>query len=114
MLTLLETSIIDKIMVEYKDALYAELRDNLKAVVLYGSCARGDYEIGSDIDVFVLVQNDKKETKEAIHRISHKFDLKYDTLIACTIRNVDFYTRYYQETLYQNIRREGRIFYGVA
>ena len=61
MLTLLADTEIDKLMTEYGSALKEGITDNLKAVVLYGSCARGEHEVGSDIDVFVLVNTIEKK-----------------------------------------------------
>ena len=101
-------------MTVYANNLKKELGSNLKAVILYGSCARGDHEVGSDIDVFVLLKDASKGDIDIIDKLSIELDWSYDTLIACTIRSADVYSKYYYETLYQNIRREGRVYYGAA
>ena len=56
MLKPLNQKTIDEIMTQYTVNLKEKLSDNLLAVMLYGSCARGDHVIGSDVDVFILVK----------------------------------------------------------
>ena len=114
MRTLFSKEAIDEIMTVYVNNLKVELGSNLKAVILYGSCDRGDYEVGSDIDVFIILQDASKEAIDMIDKLSIRLDWDYDTLIACTIRSADIYNKYYYETLYQNIRREGKVYYGAA
>ena len=114
MTTVLEEKTIDELMNAYANSLKMELGNNLKAVILYGSCARGEHEIGSDMDVFVLVDNDDKVVVDIIDKLAIQADWDYDTLMVCTIRTVDVYTKYYHETLYQEIRKEGKVYYGAA
>ena len=114
MLTLFSQETIDNIMALYVDGLKTELGDNLKAVVLYGSCARGDHEIGSDIDVFVLVNNNDNDVIETIRRIASRLNWDYDTVMSNTICSAYKYNRFYYETLFQNIRQEGKAYYGAA
>jgi predicted nucleotidyltransferase len=111
---ILDKKTIDELMMAYVDILKAELGDNLKTVVLYGSCARGEQEIGSDIDVFILVQEANSENIKLIRSLSDKLDWQYDTLISNTIRSLDVYNKYKNDTLYRNIRQEGRVYYATA
>lgn len=114
MLTLFDKETIDELMSNYVDSLISELGNNLKAVILYGSCARGDYELGSDIDVFVLVQDASQEVIQLIRYLSDKIDWNYDTLISNTIRSFDKFNRFRNDTLYTHILQEGRVYYGEA
>ena len=106
--------IIDELMVKYTESLREALGDNLKAVVLYGSCARGDNDEHSDIDVLVLVEDDDRSAKDSISRLESNHCLDYDATLCSTIRSFAWYTKYYHEPLYQNIRQEGHTYYGVA
>jgi predicted nucleotidyltransferase len=110
----LSSSAIEEIMTSYVSKLREALGDNLVRVVLFGSCARGDHEIGSDIDVFVLVQDDNLEVKYLIDHLSDQVDWQYDTLICNIIRSTSYYNRYNIEPLYANIDKEGIVHYDEA
>ncbi len=60
---------IRKLMKKLKAGLVRIYGDRLKAVYLYGSYARGDYRIGSDVDVMILL-NDYKNYWEEIRKTS--------------------------------------------
>jgi predicted nucleotidyltransferase len=83
-------------------------------VILFGSCARGDHEVGSDIDVFILVREKNIDTVKLINSLSDSIDWKYDTLIANIIRSCDIYDQYKNDSLYMRIRQEGKVYYGAA
>ena len=55
---------IRKLMKELKEGLARIYGDKLKAVYLYGSCARGDARTDSDIDVMIVLNNYKSYGKE--------------------------------------------------
>ena len=112
--TLFNQKIIDEIMTAYTQSLNDELGENLKAVILFGSCARGDHKTDSDIDVFVLVEDDRQDIKKSLDRIANKYSWDYDTIICDITRTTDHYKKHYWETLFQNIRAEGRSYYGMA
>ena len=40
--------------------LVNQLKENVRKIILFGSCSRGDDNIGSDIDLFILVDEDKQ------------------------------------------------------
>lgn len=52
-----------------RDALKRELGDDLVALIVFGSLARGDYRSGkSDVDIMVVLRDD---TREKLERIGH-------------------------------------------
>lgn len=72
---------IKKLMRELKEGLVRIYGDQLKAVYLYGSYARGDYHAGSDVDVMILLSGYKnywdelKRTSELIQNVSLNHNL---------------------------------------
>ena len=114
MLTLFNAKMIDELMTTYVKGLVAGLGDNLNSVTLFGSCARGDHEVGSDIDVFILVRDKNPDTVKLINSLSDSIDWQYDTLIANIIRSCDMYDQYKNDSLYSRIRQEGKVYYGAA
>jgi predicted nucleotidyltransferase len=55
---------IQKLMKELNEGLIRIYGDQLKAVYLYGSYARGDYRQGSDVDVMIVLNNYESYGKE--------------------------------------------------
>lgn len=95
-------------MKELKEGLILIYGDQLKAVYLYGSYARGDYRKGSDVDVMILLKDYKnywdeiKRTSELIASIS----LNYDLLVSRVIMSEEKWKRS-NTPLLKNIHREG-------
>lgn len=83
----------------------------LRDVILYGSCARGDFEDDSDIDIMVLLdvgQEDIGEARKKIIDVSDQIDLEYDVVLAPVIQRWQLYQQYVEVSgFYQNVRREG-------
>lgn len=85
--------------------------DLLRDVILYGSCARGDFTEESDIDVMVLLDIPQEEIGEArriILEISNRLDLENDVVLAPVIQNYLIYQKYIPvSSFYQNVKKEG-------
>jgi uncharacterized protein len=47
---------IRKLIKELKEGLVGIYRSKLRGVYLYGSYARGDYQLGSDLDILVVLK----------------------------------------------------------
>ena len=59
---------MEKLLAELKDKLLAAAGDNLKAMVLFGSAARGEYhERHSDLNVLCILERAGAEELEALH-----------------------------------------------
>ena len=98
---------------DFVAAVKAEYGDRLRAVVLYGSYARGDARPGSDVDVMVVLDRLGDYWAEA-HRL---WDLAYaasagagrwDVLLSAALADDDEY-RAERLPLYGNVRREGKV-----
>ena len=81
-------------------------------VILYGSYARGEEKIGSDIDLLVLL--DKNEiTWEDEKKISFLlYDIEFDMGIIISpliLSKKDWEKRHYITPFYENVRNEGVI-----
>lgn len=83
----------------------------LRAVILYGSCARGDFADDSDIDIMVLLDVAQEEIGKARSKIldvSDQIDLEYDVVLAPVIQSWRQYNQYMTVScFYQNIQKEG-------
>lgn len=112
----LNNEIINKIKVESTDLAKKLMGKDLIKVILYGSCARGDYVQDSDIDIALLTSCDRMEVKkysEDIAVISTKLALKYFTVVNFVCLPYDEFIKKKSWYLYfQNIETEGEVLYG--
>ena len=100
---------IEPIVREFKAALQTMYGDRLRDVVLFGSYARGDYEEESDIDLLMILHDDKVDTIAEVFRLSDlsmDFIHRYSKVVSVLPVS---YQRYSQSFMpvYQNARREG-------
>jgi uncharacterized protein len=82
--------------------------DRLIQLILFGSQARGDAEIGSDIDVLVILKAPVNPGEEIARTgaITADLSLQHDQVISCLFMDEPHYqTR--NGSLLRNIRREG-------
>lgn len=89
----------------------ALFQDDLKGIVLYGSYARGDFDIDSDLNIAVLLDCSKEELNGKVKQrceIISDIGLKYNIFIDLNFIPCDEYERWLPVLpLYQNIEREG-------
>ena len=52
------------VLIQYVNRIHEIYRRELKAVILYGSYARGDYTESSDIDIMILVDSSEDTIKQ--------------------------------------------------
>ena len=91
----------------------AEYGDTLSRVFLFGSCARGDFDNESDIDMMILLNVDQKsinhELEKAISiasRVGEEFD--YEVLLSPVVQSEDMFNKYLNVIpFYQNVMKEG-------
>ena len=99
---------LSKILKTLRSGLAELLGDQLEAVYLYGSHARGEATSDSDIDVLIVLDGDFDyfEMIEKTGDLAAKLSLENDTVIALAFVTKDNYkTR--QTPFLINVRREG-------
>ena len=101
--------LIEPIVREFKSALQALYGERLHGVVSYGSCARGDYDEESDIDLMVLLNDEQVDTYREIRRmidLETRFLLTYGKIISLLPVSCLRYARSAMP-IYQEIRLYG-------
>ena len=87
--------------------------DKLKEVILFGSCARGEFDNESDVDIMILldVSNEAiKKERDRLDPVIWDLDVKYDydLLFAPIVKSSsDFHKWLDAIPFYQSVRREG-------
>lgn len=85
--------------------------DGKMEAILFGSCARGDSEEGSDVDVMLLVDSSRDEIAEKNWQVGDaagEILINYGILISPIVENRSFFTKNMTTIpLFRNIAREG-------
>ena len=103
------TDDIKKILRELKNGLVEIYGDQLKAVYLYGSYARGDaHPPDSDIDVMIVLEGefDYWEASKRSSELIASLSLENDVVISRTFASETIYANS-RMPLYINVRKEG-------
>lgn len=84
---------------------------NLKAVILYGSYARNDYDEDSDQDIMILVDLTDEQiraTREQVSEYTYDFNMQYDLEIMPVVKSEEHFN-YWRAAypFYKNVNQEG-------
>ena len=100
---------IKQAIAKLKEKLMAKFGQEIE-VYLFGSVARGDYQIYSDIDILVLVPFELNNSiEEEIYDTAYDIELDYGVVFGIIAYSKDYwYSQISQITpLYKNIKKEG-------
>ncbi len=99
---------VKELLAELKKGLTELYGQRLKAVILFGSYARGDYNKNSDLDVMIVLDDYKSYWDELIHsaELASDLSLKYDVTVSRTIMTEEKWKKGDLPVL-RNIRAEG-------
>ena len=97
---------IHKIVRELKAGFTSKY--TLNEFKVFGSSARGDRRIDSDIDVFVLMPMVNRQIEEELFDIAYDLELKYDCLIDIIVFDDRSLAGHYGSVpIYQKVLNEG-------
>lgn len=85
--------------------------DDIEAIYLYGSYARGDFDEDSDIDFAAIVKDgrpDMQKKRQQLWTDANEIDLEFDVLTSPTAINEEIFNTHKNESgYYGNILKEG-------
>ena len=91
---------------------------HLRQIILYGSYARGDYGVDSDIDIMILLDISDMEIKaygQNLSYMTYDFNLENDLDIKPIAKNEAHFRKWsVNYPFYANIEKEGVVLYGAA
>lgn len=89
---------------------------DIRKIILYGSCSRGDFSEDSDIDIALCVSCERADVKkysDILAEIATQLAMKYLAIVnfVCLSEN-EFEERKSWYPYFKNIDREGELLYG--
>lgn len=113
---ILNDVIIEKVALEAVNLVKKSLEDHLVKIVLYGSCARGDYQEDSDIDIALILKCDRENAQKYngdLAYIATELAMKYFAIVnfVC-LPYAEFQEKKEWYAYFKNIEREGIVLYG--
>lgn len=108
---------MEEILNQYTNKIYEIYGKNLKKVILYGSYARGDFNVNSDIDIMILVDLSDDEIKNyavALSEFTFDMNLDNDLMLMPIVKNEEHFS-YWSAVypFYKNIQNEGVSLYAA-
>ena len=106
-----------EVLKEYAELIKEIYKSALKAVILYGSYARGDYTEDSDVDILILVDMAEDEigkSRERLSSLTYDFNEVHDLKIMTEVigeKQFAYWLPVYP--LYQNIEKDGVSIYAA-
>lgn len=102
---------IKELLQQYVHDIHDIYGNTLKAVILYGSYARGDFNDSSDVDIMILVDATDEAIRkngERISDITFDFNMDHDILIMPIVKNSQHFQYWLSAyPFYENVRSEG-------
>ena len=106
-----------KMLLELEEKLQRVYGNKLKAVILYGSVARGTATEESDIDIMVLVDGTAQELRtfeDQLSDVSTDISIKYFKVFYIIDISYQEYMRWVNTSpFYRNVSKEGVILYAA-
>lgn len=111
----LNSKVIDCIKFKATQMAQKLLKEELVEVILYGSCARGDYTADSDVDIALITKCGRREAQKynnALADIATELAMSYFAVVNFVCIPYDeFQEKKIWYAYFQNIAREGEVLY---
>lgn len=97
----------------YRNSIVEVFGKNHIRMVLYGSYARGDFHINSDVDIMILADVLPEEISyysDKVYDITYEFEMKYDVEINPNVQSEQIYDQWKRVyPFFMNIEKDGVI-----
>lgn len=100
--------------IEYlKEKLSLTFNKKLKQLILFGSYARGDNDVDSDVDLLLVISGElTKVEKEILTQIEIDVLTGFDLFVTILVETENYYERYRWLPFFQSVEKEGVNLYG--
>jgi len=91
----------------FKENVISRYRENINSIILFGSVARGEVGLDSDIDILVIWNGDEYHGLKELTKSAFEVLLESGLYISVKVVNPEYESRY--DPFVSNIKREGII-----
>ena len=107
--------------IDYASRVFTEraariLKNHIKKIIMYGSCARGDFDSDSDVDIAIITDIDRKAVKKYDSELMDAVTdiaMNSDAVVEYICLQVDEYNdKKGWYGYFKNIETDGRVLYG--
>lgn len=102
---------MENLLEEYRKAIAEVFGQHEIRIILYGSYARGDFQVDSDLDIMVLADmapEDVSYYADKLYDITYDFETKYDVEINPIVQSKKTYEQWKNVyPFFMNIEKEG-------
>ena len=102
---------MENLLEEYRKAIAEVFGQHEIRIILYGSYARGDFQVDSDLDIMVLADmapEDVSYYADKLYDITYDFETKYDVEINPIVQSKKTYEQWKNAyPFFKNIEKEG-------
>ena len=107
-----------RLIERYVDSIQKIYGSHLKKVILYGSCARGDDNPDSDVDLMILVDLSVEEAEafwDSLSELGFEYNVRYDIWMMPVVKNIVHFKKWSAVyPFYYNVEREGVSLYDAS
>ena len=94
---------------EFKDKLVERFPNDIKSLILYGSKARGEANLYSDVDLLVIFKKETLDLWDIVQSFSSDISLKYGILLSVKVMDTSHYNylKKIESGFVENIEKDG-------
>jgi len=94
---------------EFADTVLKRFGDEIEEIILFGSVARGEDDVESDIDVLIIWNGDKVKGWDKLEELAFDFFVEYKTLISVNLISPSEYKNMKDFLSMKNVQKEGMV-----
>lgn len=106
------------LIAQYVEAVKKIYGSHVRQIILYGSYARGDFQLDSDVDIMILLDMSDLELKAYAQQLSYMtydFNMDNDLDIKPIAKSEAHFRKWLANyPFYSNVYKEGVVLYGAA
>ena len=94
---------------EFANEVTKMFRDEIDGIILFGSVARGEDDVESDIDILIIWNGNNVKGWDKLEEMAFDFFIRYKTLISINLISPAEYKHMENFLFVKNLQKEGMV-----